>query len=133
MLAPRYGRGSSAVVAVMCSIASLIAALTGSIDRLARLRLSIADLILGAGWVVQLCYYRRVNGGTVTPADIVQCLLAGSPSFIESGSNHFQSQCLNNVFIDRHAISLLHTPNNPSSSSFGVISGPPAATLAWRT
>src|SRR6266540_50534 len=44
MLAPRYGRGSSAVVAVTCSIAALIAALIGSIDRLARLRLSSCGL-----------------------------------------------------------------------------------------
>src|SRR5215469_11626282 len=44
MLAPRYGRGSSAVVFPARSSASLIATLTGSSDMLARLRLSTGKL-----------------------------------------------------------------------------------------
>src|SRR5262249_37943631 len=42
--APRYGRGSSAAVAAARSMASLMAPLIGSSERVARLRLSIGRL-----------------------------------------------------------------------------------------
>src|SRR6516225_3610192 len=66
MLAPRYRRGSSAAVAVTCSIALLIAALIGSIDRLARLRLSTLRTPSRSNLVVEFVgRHQRSPGGSV--------------------------------------------------------------------
>src|SRR5262245_54141759 len=66
MLAPRYGCGSSAVVAVTCSIASLIAALTGSIDRLARWRWSMLRTPSKSKLVVKFVgRHQRSAGGSI--------------------------------------------------------------------
>src|SRR5262245_57401123 len=66
MLAPRYRRGSSAVAAVTCSIAPLIATLTGSIDRLARLRLSTLRTPSKSNLVVEFVGgHQRSTGGSV--------------------------------------------------------------------
>src|SRR6516225_9739661 len=66
MLAPRYGRGNSALAAVARSIASLMATLIRSIDRWARLRSSIrtsskTDLVVEFVWRHQRSAGRRVG------------------------------------------------------------------------
>src|SRR3954447_932420 len=90
MLAPRYGRGSSAVVAVTCSIVSLIAALTGSIHRLARLRSSTVPTPSKSNLVVEsVGHHQRSAGGSVGLAHDHACAgFSGDALVAEIAGDH---------------------------------------------
>src|SRR6516165_296170 len=90
MLAPRYRRGSSPILAAARSIASLIATLTDSIDRLARLRLSTLRTPSRSDLVVEFVgRHQRSAGGSVGLAgDHARAGFSGDALVAEIAGDH---------------------------------------------